>query len=402
MLTEGDLRTVYEAIQNGHQIWTTLDGLSQVTGMHPVQIKVGLAALERAGTLKHIGDKGYQMAFQKSTWNPGLIQKAISSNKEHLRHRQTQLDHMITYAESNSCRRKMILKHFGDTGSAETPECCDNCQNRKGGSASHGEVMEMTHGERAALIILDCIRRIKFRVGRGKLSKILHGSKAQEILKFHHEKNAYYGQLAALKQRDIDALIEQLIESGYIKVIGSEYPVLSLTPLGEKAIAQKGIIELALPRSLNPAEIQHAKGKIAAGGTVEYTSQLLAQGLTPKQIAQQRGLKLVTIYDHCAKLIEGGKLDVAKIVPKDIRAQIEKAIRTAGPTKHLWPIKDLLPEEISFEMIRCVLAGYSQASEEPGTSKAFLKEISIPSDPRLLSLHQIPLLPTFLLPILAP
>ena len=240
-----NLRAVYDAIQNGDRTWTTLDGLSQITGMHPVQIKVDLAALERAGALEHFGDEGYRMAFQKSTWNPVMIQKAVSSNKEHLRHRQTQLDHMIMYAESNACRRQMILKHFGDASTAEAPECCDNCQNREG-TSSHGKVEEMTHGERAPLIILDCIRRIRLRVGRGKLSQILHGSKAQDILKYHHEKNAYYGQLAALKQSDIDVLIGQLIERGYIKVIGGEYPVLSLTPLGEKAIAQKEIIELAL------------------------------------------------------------------------------------------------------------------------------------------------------------
>ena len=375
-----NLRTFYDAIQNGDQVWTTLDGLSQVTGMHPVQIKVGLAALERAAALEHIGDEGYGMAFRKSTWNPEMIQKAVSSNKEHLRHRQAQLDHMITYAESNSCRRMLILKHFGDTDTAEALECCDNCQSRKGGSTSHGEVMEMTHGERIPLIILDCIRRIRFRVGRGKLSQILHGSKAQDILNFHHEKNAYYGQLAALKQSDIDALIGQLIERGYIKVIGGGYPVLSLTPLGENAVKQKEIIALALPRSLNPEELRRAKGKIVAGGTVEYTSQLLAQGLTPEQIAQQRGLTKVTVYGHCAKLIEAGKLDVEKVVPKDIREQIEKAIQKVGSTKHLWPIKDLLPGEITFEMIRCVLAGYCQPFEEPGTSDISLNEISILPD----------------------
>jgi hypothetical protein len=376
-LTVDNLRVVYDAIHIGDRTWTTLDGLSQITGMHPVQIKVGLAALERAGALEHFGDEGYQMSFRKSTWNPGMIQKAVFSNKEHLRHRKTQLDHMIIYAESNACRRQMILKHFGDSGPAEAPGCCDNCQNRKGASASHWKVLEMMHGERAPLIILDCIRRIRFRVGRGKLSQILHGSKAQDILKYHHEENAYYGQLAALKQGDIDVLIGQLIERGYIKVIGGEYPVLNLTPLGENTIKQKELIELALPRSLNPEELERAKGKIAAGGTMEFTSQLLAQGFTPNQIAQQRGLKLVTVYGHCARLIEAGKLDVAKVVPNDFREQIEKAIQTVGPIKHLWQIKDLLPEEVTFEMIRCVLAGYARTSKVPVSSDGTPIEASI-------------------------
>ena len=136
---------------------------------------------------------------------------------------------------------------------------------------------------------------------------------------------------------------------------------------------------------MNLEELRRARGKVAAGGTVEYTSQLLAQGLAPKQIAQQRGLTLVTVYGHCGKLIEAGKLDVAKVVPKDIREQIEKAIQTVGPTRQLWPIKDLLPDEISFEIIRCVLAGYCQASEESGTSDISPNEITFLSDSRALT-----------------
>ena len=61
------------------------------------------------------------------------------------------------------------------------------------------------------------------------MAQILHGSKAKEILKFHHDNNVYYGRLAAVRQNDIENMIGQLIEMGYIKVIGGEYPILSLT-----------------------------------------------------------------------------------------------------------------------------------------------------------------------------
>lgn len=61
----------------------------------------------------------------------------------------------------------------------------------------------MNDGERAALVILDCIHRLKFKMGRQKLAQILHGFKAQDILRFHHGKNFYYGRLAAVRQSDI-------------------------------------------------------------------------------------------------------------------------------------------------------------------------------------------------------
>jgi hypothetical protein len=152
---------------------------------------------------------------------------------------------------------------------------------------------------------------------------------------------------------------------------------LSLTPRGENAIHQKEGIALRLPKSLNTSAVLRAKAKLEAGGTVEYTAQLLADGLTPEKVAHQRGLTVMTIYGHCAKLIEAGKLDVDKVVPKDVQEKIEKAIQKAGSTQYLSPIKNILPEEITFEMIRCVVAEYSQTSEVLETSEVSDPKASI-------------------------
>lgn len=272
-----DLLAIHNAIRSGEQVWATLDDLSRVTGLHPVQIKVGLAELERAGALEHLGDEGLRMLFRKGSWIPREIEKAAANSIVHIKHRQKQLDRIVAYAESNSCRRIIILNYFGDAGEAEAADCCDNCragQSRpkrpsKSVKASSGNLAGMNHGERAALVILDCIRRVHIKVGRQKLAQILHGSKAKDILKFHSDKNVYYGRLAVIKQNDIEEMIGQLIGMGYIKVIGGKYPILSLTPRGKNAIQQKESIPLRPPRSLETSEVLKAKAKLEAGGTVE-------------------------------------------------------------------------------------------------------------------------------------
>ncbi len=355
ILAPDDLRAIHNAIRSGDQTWGTLDDLSRITGLHPVQIKVGLAELERAGTLEHLGDEGLRMLFRKGAWNPKEIERAAANSKEHLKHRQKQLDGIVAYAESNSCRRKIILNHFGDAGEAEVADCCDNCRVQRADPRSSGNVEQMNHGERAALVILDCIRRVHIKVGREKLAQILHGSKAQDILKFHHDKNVYYGRLVAIKQSDIEALIGQLIEMGYIKVIGGEYPILSLTPRGENAVQQKESIALRLPKSLETSEVLKAKAKLEAGGTVEYTAKLFADGLKPEQIARERGLVIGTIYGHCAQLIERGVLELSQVIPPDIQTQIEDAINKAGAVNSITPIKMLLPDAVDYGMIRCVI-----------------------------------------------
>jgi len=368
-----ELRAIHNAIRSGEQTWATLDDLSRLTGLHPVQIKVGLAELERAGALEHLGDEGIRMLFRKGAWNPSEIKKSAVHNQGHLRHRQTQLNGIIHYAEANVCRRKIILNYFGDAGEAEAADCCDNCRSAATSLGSKKEASGMSHGERAALIILDTVRRLNIKVGKEKLAQILKGSKAQDILKYHYDRNANYAKLAVFRQSEIKGLIEQLVNLGHLKVIGGEYPVLSLTPHGENAIKQKESIALKLPKSFKPAEVLRAKAKLEAGGTVEYTAKLFAEGLKPEQIARERALALTTIYGHLAQLIAAEKLTVEQVVPADVRQKVEAAIQQVGSTQYLAPIKTLLPDEIDFNIIRCVVAGRnSQTSEPPDIVESFL------------------------------
>lgn len=359
-----EMQVLYRALGGmDGEIWMTSDDFSRRTDLHQVKVKVGLAELERVGALERLGDDGVRMLLRKGKWDPSAIQQASARSKEHIKHREDQLNHIVNYAETNFCRRRIVLKHFGDAANPDAPVCCDNCESKKNMPEANSDVTQMNHAERAALVILDCIRRVKIKVGRVKLAQILHGSKAQDILNFHHDKNIYYGRLAAVKQSDIEGLIGQLAEMGYVKMIGGEYPTLVLTPRGENAIQQKENITLKLPKSLQPSEVLKNKAKLSAGGTVEYTAQLLAEGHMPEQIARQRGLTTMTIYGHCAKLIEANQLDVDKVIAKDVKEKIETAIRKVGSSQFLLPIKSSLPDEITYEMIRCVVASHTQTSE---------------------------------------
>jgi len=384
-----DLRAIHNAVRTGEQVWTTTDELSRLTGLHPVQIKVGLSELERAGTLEHLGDEGYRMLFRRGEWNQTGIEKAAIHSKEHIEHRQTQLNGIVHYAESNLCRRKIVLNHFGDAGEAEAADCCDNCRSAETGVGSGKEASEMSHGERAALVILDCIRRVHIKVGREKLAQILHGSKAQDILKFHHDKNVYYGRLAVIRQGNIEEMIGQLAEMGYIKMIGGEYPILSLTRRGENAIKQKETISLKPLKSLDASEIRRSKAKLEAGGTVEYTAKLFADGLKPEQIARERGFALTTIYGHLAQLIAADQLKVEQVVPNDVCEKIERAIEKVGSTQYLSPIKAQLPDDIDFNIVKCVVAGYARRtpefSENPEVSPQSIESFLSKPHPRPLT-----------------
>ena len=117
-----ELQIIYRAIGNAdNELWMTSDDFSRRTDLHPVKVKVGLAELERAGAVEHLGDDGVRMLLRKGKWDSAAMQKAALRSKEHAQYRMEQLEHIIYYGESNHCRRKILLNHFGDTGSADAP-----------------------------------------------------------------------------------------------------------------------------------------------------------------------------------------------------------------------------------------------------------------------------------------
>jgi uncharacterized protein YpbB len=227
-----------------------------------------------------------------------------------------------------------------------------------------------TTGERIVLLILWTVQEVKQKlgwdVGRTKLIQILKGSGAKDMVDFHYDRLRAYGRLDQLRREDVEQLVKQLLIGGYLKSVGSDRPVLQLTPQGEHALQNKLAISLQVSAKIRPGGAERVRAKREAGGTVLLTGQLLAQGMSPAQIATQRGLRESTIYEHIAQLIAEGTVQVSAVVPPEVKRQVEDAIKQVGSTDALAPIKALLPQEISYGMIRCVVADTQRNPEALG------------------------------------
>ena len=362
--TPEETRALYEVLHapGRAELWLTTNDLSLATGLPEVKVKVGLAQLEAAGAVQRLGDEGPRMLLRLGPWDEAAMQATAANVAERRAHRRAQLAQMVAYAEANACRRRILLAHFGDPSPAEAPRCCDNCLTRQPATsaAPAGDVSRLSQAERAALIILDALQRWKWEVGREKLAQMLKGSRAKEVQQFGYDRSTYYGRLEVFTQREIANLIGQLITQGYLKAIGGDRPVLRLTPRGQAALQARAAIPLHLPRTSE--EIVQKQALQAAGGTVYYTYQLLEEGLSPAEIAQRRGLVESTIYSHLAQLIAEGAVPLARLVPEEVRQQVLAATAQAS-TPGLSAIKALLPDDVSYGVIRCVLADRDRGRE---------------------------------------
>lgn len=95
--------------------------------------------------------------------------------------------------------------------------------------------------------------------------------------------------------------------------------------------------------------------KKAVGDSHLETFQLYNQNLSIKEIAEKRELALSTVESHiiqCAQ--QGMEIDFNRLIPEEYVRLIEKAVEEVGRDR-LKPIKEQLPEEVSYFMIKSYL-----------------------------------------------
>jgi hypothetical protein len=102
---------------------------------------------------------------------------------------------------------------------------------------------------------------------------------------------------------------------------------------------------------------------------VDETLALYRQGLTPAQIAERRGLVEGTIYGHLARLIDQGEVTLERVVSADVIAQVRAVVEETG-ADYLSPIKQRLPDTISYGEISCVIAGLGLAKDSSQAESA--------------------------------
>ena len=369
-----DLNRVYQAVRRELEDGTelTLAGIQNDAGLSEIKARVALEQLEAAHAVRRGQDgRRGQLQLEALPLSESALRAVAAKADARREDKRRQLARMTAYAEADTCRRRLILDHFGDATVSDAPLCCDNClaeaqsPSPDTAQATPSAIASLTQAQRAALIVLDSLATLPWKVGKDKLAQLLKGSQSKDMAQPGYTGNRNFGKFAALRMREIESLIDQLAEGGYVKPVGGDRPTLALTRRGETALKNRSAIDATL-RPVQPDAALRVKAQQMAGGTVSYTGELLAQGLTPEQIAAKRALTVGTILTHLAQLIEAGQATVDQVVPAEVLRQVRAAIEAVGSAQYLAPIKAILPDEIDYGVIRCVAAAWKLERGESG------------------------------------
>lgn len=162
------------------------------------------------------------------------------------------LEAMKAYAESDLCRRNLILAHFGEPVPADCCGRCDNCRRGPEDYADYGV---------AALKFLSCVKRSGERFGAGHVIDILLGESTDKVERFGHGALSTFGIGTELGKAGWAALARRLVATGHLRR-DEEHGSLALTPAAYELFRERG------PYLAPKASIEGASGgRAAAAGT---------------------------------------------------------------------------------------------------------------------------------------
>jgi ATP-dependent DNA helicase RecQ len=150
---------------------------------------------------------------------------------------QEKLDEVLSYCELTTCRKKYLLKYFGEDLKVNNCQACDCCNT----------IHETFDSSEIAKKIMSAIIRTDSRYGKNYIIEVLLGKKTQKIKINKHNKLTVYGIVKDYSATELNGIISQLISLGYINKTDGKYPILSISNKGADFLNSDEILELTRP-----------------------------------------------------------------------------------------------------------------------------------------------------------
>jgi ATP-dependent DNA helicase RecQ len=240
------------------------------------------------------GDRIRQMRFIDEKPNPREREIA-----------RAQLEQIIHYAETATCRRQFLLRYFGEEFGEANCGGCDNCLAPRAA----------WDGTLAAQKFLSCVYRIRqksgFDVGVSHIVEVLCGADTEKVRKFGHEKLSTYNIGADHSRTEWAAIGRELIRLGFLFQNPEKFHVVQLTDSGASALKSRQ--KIMLTKSVAASPVEHRAGEIACDETLFEKLRALR-----KQLADERAVPSYIIFSdvtlrQAARLYPGNESELSRI-----------------------------------------------------------------------------------------
>ena len=167
------------------------------------------------------------------SWDRASLAVCKAATQEGTRVRWRQYRSVWAWVEGAECRRRGILRHFGDrTEPVPVGACCDVCDPGLVPAVPAPPERQSALAPAADLnsAILDVVSRAVPGVGRTRLVEILRGRRSKGIEKHSYDGLPNYGAYRELRAGEVLAAIDALLAAGTLRATDGRFPKLERTP----------------------------------------------------------------------------------------------------------------------------------------------------------------------------
>ena len=196
----------------------------------------------------------------------------------------------VAYAESNSCRRKLLLSYFGEDYHVENCGACDNCLHPK----------KQFDGREEMAMVIELIESLPERFKMEHLANILTGEMNSIIKSYHHDRLELFGAGKEHSSRFWNAVIHQGLVLHLLYKDIESYGLISVTDLGRAFFEKPYELMLTEDREFAEGEDDDEDTAAAAaaargGGGGDPTLLAMLKDLR-KDVARKKGLQPWVIF----------------------------------------------------------------------------------------------------------
>lgn len=281
---------------------------------------------------------------------------------------EEKLGEMLQYGELTTCRKKYILRYFGEDLERDNCGGCDICLMEK---ATFDATI-------VAKKIISTVVRTGNRFGKGHIIDVLRGKRNQKIRENSHDRLSVFGIVRDFSENELSQIINHLIGSEYLRKEAGKYPTLSITRKGVEFLKGSEILEIPKPQSDIMKEVK--------AGTLDYDAELFEMlRELRKNLAEEANVPPFVIFgdlslQEMAYYLPQNKDSFARISGvgakklEDLSEPFLKVVVDFAREKDLIPID--IPDRIIAKTIKSSRPDTARITQELVMQKTPLEEIA--------------------------
>ena len=195
----------------------------------------------------------------------------------------------VAYAESNSCRRKLLLNYFGEEYAEDNCGACDNCLHPK----------KQFDGREEMVMVIDLVESLPERFKMEHLSNILAGEVNSIIKSYNHDRLELFGAGKEHGVRFWNAVIHQGMILKFLHKDIESYGLITVTDEGRRFAESPWQLMLTEDREFSDGEDDDddvpGAGAVRGGGGGDEQLLSMLKDLR-KDVARKRKLQPWVIF----------------------------------------------------------------------------------------------------------